>query len=267
MKALLSLCSAVPSLAARAAALCVATIGFASTAEAAVSFNTQFTRYADSSGLGNILFQSVSIGGEDDTPVTAATRPNGQSNWSGGFAGYLREFGPGALSGASDAEAIAWNEANAKGTWTFTSGGVTRNLDTTGFYMVESERTYLELTEQSANLWSSILANNLTGTFTFNLKSAATIAGGWFLSYGTSGQFTNLSAGDTSFTLTLTAEMTSGIASLALLDGELRYFNGGFDGDRVENYTQTIYTNNPAVPAPGAIALLGLAGLAGRRRR
>jgi MYXO-CTERM domain-containing protein len=51
------------------------------------------------------------------------------------------------------------------------------------------------------------------------------------------------------------------------LDGELRYFNGGFDGDRVENYTQTIYTNNPAVPAPGAIALLGLAGLAGRRRR
>ena len=160
-----------------------------------------------------------------------------------------------------------WNEANAEGTWTFTAGGVTRSLDTTGYYIDESERTYLELTEQSANLWSSILSNNLTGTFTFDLKSAATIAGGWVFSYGTSFQFTNFSAGDTSFTLTLTVEMTSGIATLALLDGELRSFNGGFDGDRVENYTQTIYTNNPAIPAPGAIALLGLAGLAGRRRR
>ncbi|MFM1936987.1 MAG: hypothetical protein RI990_1946, partial [Planctomycetota bacterium] len=159
MNALLSLCSAVPSFGARAAALCVATTVIASTAEAAVSFNTQFTRYADSSGLGNILYQSVAIGGDIDTPITAATRPNGQSNWGASFDGYLFQFGPGALSGASDAQAIAWNEANAKGTWTFTSGGVTRSRDTTGFYMVESERTYLELTEQSANLWSSILAN------------------------------------------------------------------------------------------------------------
>jgi MYXO-CTERM domain-containing protein len=266
MKSLLSLCSVVPSFGARTAALCVATTVFASTAEAAVSINTQFTRYADSSGLGNILYQSVAIGGEIDTPVTAATRPNGQSNWGGGFSGYLREWGPSVLSGASDAEAIAWNEANAKGTWTFTSGGVTRSLDTTGFYKAESERTYLELTEQSANLWSSILANNLTGTFTFNLKSAATSGGFWYFGYGTSSQFSGFSAGDTSFTLTFTSEMTNGIATLGLLEGELRYFNG-FDGDEIESSAQTIYTNDPAVPAPGAIALLGLAGLAGRRRR
>jgi hypothetical protein len=58
-------------------------------------------------------------------------------------------------------------------------------------------------------------------------------------------------------------------ASAVNVDGAMLYMGNGYGGGGASSWSGTIdvYGANFAVPAPGALALLGLAGIASRRRR
>jgi uncharacterized protein (TIGR03382 family) len=59
------------------------------------------------------------------------------------------------------------------------------------------------------------------------------------------------------------------IGQLTLNEGDMFIFGGGNTGSQVgiQDYNGEQYFNVPIIPGPGALALLGLAGLAGTRRR
>jgi len=90
--------------------------------------------------------------------------------------------------------------------------------------------------------------------------------GGWNLTFGYSsiGDFASSwdtsSSGSFSGTIDLSAAGLNGIATVMMADG----YSGGSSTD---NWTGSMTIAGVDVPAPGALALLGLAGLAGRRRR
>jgi uncharacterized protein (TIGR03382 family) len=61
------------------------------------------------------------------------------------------------------------------------------------------------------------------------------------------------------------------IGQLTLLEGDSFIFGSAASGEGsfvgIQDYGNTQYFNVPIIPGPGALALLGLAGLAGTRRR
>jgi MYXO-CTERM domain-containing protein len=200
--------------------------------------------------------------GED--AVTAATRPNGASDWPNSFGIFKGVFGPSPANGATDADMIAWNEANFRGTWSVTqSTSGTRSLDTTSLYVPEASLVYPELTSESAIQWENILANHLVGTFTFNLKAAAGQRGNWVISSDGAFDQGMIQQGATSFSVTVSSALSSGFASLSVSQNSY----SALGDDVISNIAWTVYSNYPPVPAPGALALLALAGAAGGRRR
>ena len=245
--------------------LTASVVSFASVSVAAASVTiprTNFWRAGDSNGLGgvvsNIVFSDVE---RDDV-----TRPNGQSNWDlfGGTGprSQLRlVHGPSGWNGstigtpyADVAGAAAWNDSNAKGLWNYGS----YTIDTISAFVSQLDMVFPELTADSANLFMSIRNGGLTGNFTFNLKQAAVANQEWFLGGpaggpgSISGQF---AVGDTSFNVTIataiSAEFLMQLGYERTVAGVITQMSGVAYG----------------VPAPGALAVLALAGLRGARRR
>jgi MYXO-CTERM domain-containing protein len=244
----------------------VIALSASSVAEAGVTCQSYFTRSGSASGLGNLMWTKVDIfaDGVGEDAVTAATRPNGASDWPNSFGIFKRVFGPLPENGATDADMIAWNEANFRGTWSVTqSTSGTRSIDTTSLYVPEASLVYPELTSESAIQWENILANHLVGTFTFNLKAAAGQRSNWVTGSNSTFDQGQIQQGATSFSVTISSALSSGFASLAVF----QLNRSALGVDLISSIPQTVYSNYPPVPAPGALALLALAGAAGGRRR
>jgi MYXO-CTERM domain-containing protein len=133
----------------------------------------------------------------------------------------------------------------------------------------------MELTQSSIAQFNDICANGLTGTFTFSTTQDVVQAGfeaiGLFLS-GSNGQvFSPTILSGNTFTVNIESALAAN--SRLYIEATTREVafqastNYPFPEVARYNYTsRTMYMSQP-VPAPGALAVLGLAGLVGTRRR
>lgn len=208
----------------------------------------------------------------------SARRPNGQQTWDMSTPTQLMAFS--GQSFMTKPQFDSWTEQNFKGTWQFgTNGALDRSYDTGAswdYYHQNLMNDYLTLTSASVALFESIRSQGLTGTFTFELTQPISTwnMGGWF--QGGSALITNgpgpLSASPyqvpeingSSFSITISSALVSD--AQMHLSNATRFESPSLSQSRYVTFTnQSIY--GFAVPAPSAIALLGLAGLAERRRR
>ena len=261
-------------------ALFVSLAAVAAPAVADLSVYTNVLRYASAAGLSNnYVDASVSFGAGDR--MLSATRPNGQTNWPQKFGSWqITLQGAGFLTGA---EVDSWMDSNARGTFSATwstSGGTypgtyQSSADISPYYIAPTARTYMELTQSSIALFNDICANGRTGTFTFNTTQDVVQAGFFNMNLFLSGQIGAVFSPTLFSGNTLTVNITSAMSanSLLIIQASTREVafqeitNYPFVGTARYNYdSRTMYTAAP-VPAPGALALLALAGAAGRRRR
>lgn len=237
------------------------TVTGAAHAQSSIVYST-LSRAADSTGIGEALFAGVSVrssvAATQGQPPSSAIRPNGQSDWP-----YT--FGEQLFIGNDGGNGLeSWLDDNSSGLWQFTyANGASGSFDTSSIYIPAAERRFLELTSASASLFEDIKANGLTGTFTFHFTEPYTWQNGNFasISFGTYYQNFNNASGVTSVTFDIVEALGAddfmitefAVAPLASLN--------------TMYHSNLLYYGYGAVPAPGALALLGLAGLAGRRRR
>jgi MYXO-CTERM domain-containing protein len=271
-----------------ASSLFVAALALSAAAPAVADIfvTTSVTRLATAAGLtDNYLTGQVGFGG---VPLISATRPNGESNWPQQFGSWSVRTpqGPGLPPYLTGAEIDSWMDSNARGTFSCTvrmdggtyPGTYQSSMDTSPYYVAPTAMTYMELTQSSIALFNDIVANGRTGTFTFNTTQdfvnpagqspgAANIevSSGFYNVYSSS-----VFSGNT-FTVNIASVLSAGARlSVNRTGGQVGFpeiTNYPFVGTARYNYnTSTMYTVSP-VPAPGALALLALAGAAGGRRR
>ena len=262
-------------------------VSASASAERINQFNA-FQRHGTAGGVGAIF--SASVTAEMDWlpgHTVSATRPTGSSAWqyTSNPTRTTQQYFEFYESGSSDADYVNWMQANQVGNWQYSfdfgagAGPTSYNWDSTPHYLAESNRNYLSLTASSAYLFEQIRSQGLTGTFTFDLTApvsgtsnssiALVVFGGAYTEI-----YNGVSGPVSTFTMTFnevvdpTAVMR--IALSEILGETIISATGGLNGDPitvVDGYlAETIYGLTP-VPAPGAIALFGIAGLAGRRRR
>ncbi len=249
----------------------VALLALSASVAHAADFNitSNFWRVGTTSGLGGVLNNSIYVRSNIQGSLDA-TRPNGQSDWtssssSSGFAS-LRLQGAGMWNGSAlgdpvmdIAGAADWMTQNARGLWSVTNASGIHSFDSTSAYIAPEDRVYNELTSSSAQQYLDIVQNGSIGTFTFNLSQAAIAGTAWVLG-GPGGtlQYGEIGLGSTSFTVTLAS---------ALADTVWMQVAHSQSVDGFSNTTGVAYSALISTPAPGALALFGLVGLAGRRRR
>ena len=252
----------------------------AAPAVADISVTTSVIREATAAGLTENYWQgSVSFG--TGGTLLSATRPNGETNWPQQYGSWQVSTPQGPpLTGA---QIDSWMDSNSRGTfsctWSISGGTYPGTYQTSGdfapYYVAPTARTYLQLTQSSIAQFNDIIANGLTGTFTFNTTQDISQAGFVGANLRILGgpslvRSDDMSSGNT-FTVTIQSALPT-YASLRLFGGtsqasfqastnypfpETAFYNSG---------SNTLYQAAP-VPAPGALALLGLAGLSGGRRR
>ncbi|NBQ13490.1 MAG: hypothetical protein EBU31_02490 [Proteobacteria bacterium] len=162
-------------------------------------------------------------------------------------------------------------------TYNFGLGDVTTSADFTPGYVAPTARKYLELTQDSIALFQNICSGGLTGTFTFHTTQTMEQAG-LVLSFLRiqSGyarvSSDNVSTGD-AFSVTIQSALSMNAAlTMSATPQDTNPTNVSTTWRYPENaylnsLNQTVYLASP-VPAPGAAALLAVAGaLGGRRRR
>lgn len=251
----------------------------AAPAVADIGVTTTVTREATAGGLtDNYWVGSVSFG--TGGTLLSATRPNGETNWplQGGRWQVSTPEGP-PLTGA---QIDSWMDSNSRGTfsctWSVDVGTYPGTYQTSGdfapYYVAPTARTYLQLTQSSIAQFNDICANGLTGTFTFNTTQDISQAGfvsANFSIRGSTSTFSNtVSSGNT---LTVTIQSALSTYSMLLLTGGTSQAsfqatnNYPFPETARYNSSSTTQYQAAPVPAPGALALLGLAGLSGGRRR
>jgi MYXO-CTERM domain-containing protein len=246
----------------------------AAQAEEIIVYST-FSRIGTATGVGEVFGAGVStrVSGVPSSLV----RPNGSSTWDFNFEiGEFRQCGVTAPIGLGDAGYKAWMADQAVGAWQVSWAGLPNpdwTFDTSTNFVSADEREYLSLTAASSNLFDQIKTQGLVGTFTFHLTApyidqdgrsaeAGIVGGDGVLLNGSSFQLTITEALQSWQNLTLSFHY--GIDTVIATGAE----SGGTSAIFGNNYffANTVYGVG-AVPAPGAAALLGLAGLAGRRRR
>jgi MYXO-CTERM domain-containing protein len=228
-------------------------------------------RFQDANGLTNLYAGgSVAANHPAGTTFTNAsatpwqstvTQPNGLVNSIMSFGGPAETY--------SESYVDSWIGGYGNGTWSANLGNGTFQFNTTPYHKTAAQRNYLTLTSSSFALWNNIVATNATGSFTFELTQSLSSLG-----FSTGHAFTNLGGStlldvnSTSFTVNVTQTNNPSIPSfLSLVGAEPSLLVYSANGDNVGYLTTSSTVIGGAVPAPGAIALLGLAGLAGRRRR
>lgn len=260
----------------------VAFVSFAAIAAPAIadiSVTTGATRIATAGGLSdNYSRASVTIGAGGQ--ILSATRPNGQTNWPQQFGSWqiTTPQGPG-LTGA---EIDTWMDSNSRGTfsctWSTSGGTYPGTYQTSGdfapYYVAPTARTYLQLTQSSIAQFNDICANGRTGTFTFNttqdISQAGFVSASFFIS-GPTAAFSNTVSSGNTLTVTIQSALST-YSSLRLTGGTSQ---ASFQASNNYPFPETAYYNSSSttlyqsapVPAPGALALLALAGAAGGRRR
>lgn len=249
----------------------------ATSADANFQITSNYWRAGTTTGLGGTLSNMVGWRSSSGSGAgVTTTAPSGRNTWTAqgtGASPNYWAYGPGAWNGSAlgaenfdIAAASAWQDSNGRGVWSFTEGGTTTTLDTTQSWISVENRHYNELEAASAQLFFDILANGSTGTFTFNLKQAAGLNTSWYLggpSGGAGASNGSIAAGATSFSITVTQALASDFMLQLGNNMSTNLGNGSF----LSQSSGVAYGTAVSVPAPGAIALLGLAGLASRRRR
>jgi MYXO-CTERM domain-containing protein len=265
-----------------ASSLFVAAVALSAVAHAVadIGVTTSVTREATAGGLtGNYWAGDVSFG--SGGTLLSATRPNGQTNWPQQYGSWQVSTPQGPpLTGA---QIDSWMDSNSRGTFSCTwsvgvgatyPGTYQTSGDFAPYYVAPTARTYLQLTQSSIAQFNDICANGLTGTFTFNttqdINQAGFVGASFFIS-GPTAAFSNYVSSGNTLTVTIQSALST-YSSLLLFGGtsqasfqastnypfpETAFYNSG---------SNTLYQAAP-VPAPGALALLGLAGLSGGRRR
>lgn len=251
------------------AASCVASL-----ASAGVTINSNFWLHGVAGGFDGVTSNMVMVSSRTTgTSITSAVRPSGGSSWVPND-NWLAAYGPAAWNGttwgqpyADIAGAMAWADANSIGAWSVTeSGASARTIDSTSGIVPAANRVYAELSAASASLYGSIVANGLTGTFTFNLKQAYSASSGYWLIATNDladGFYTgSLSTGVTSFSVTI----TNPLQQTHLLEMG-RMVQAAVGDDLFQSTGGVAYGNLSVVPGPGVVALAAMAGLVDRRRR
>lgn len=257
----------------RFTSLLVSTVALVTTSAHAGTANitTFIARYQDGSGLTNV-WAGGSVFAYYPTGATITNVSGTAWQFSGspqaGFSNSGMSLGnPSATFTESYVD--SWIGGYANGVWSADLGNGSFQFDTTSVYSTASQRNYLSLTASSMALWNNIVATNAVGTFTFELQqslsSLGLVSGNAVTNIGQGGMF---DANGTSFTVNITQVNQGQLpAFLYLAASEQASTIYSANGDTV-TYNNAVGTViGGAVPAPGAIALLGVAGLARRRRR
>lgn len=246
-----------------------------------IGVTTTVLRIATADGLtDNYVRGSVSF--RAGATLLSATRPNGQTNWPQQFGSWqvTTPQGPGFLTGA---QIDSWMDSNARGTFSATwridvgtsPGTYQSSMDTTPYYVAPTARTFMELTQASIAQFNDICANGRTGTFTFNTTQDIVQAGFFGVSLTLSGSngavFSSTVLSGNAFTVNIQSAFSANTRLIIGANSREVAFqentNYPFGGTARYNFEQqTMYFAQP-VPAPGALALLALAGAAGGRRR
>ena len=252
--------------------LVASTVALVSTAAHAgfASVSTFMARFQDANGLTNLYAGgAVNASRPTGTTITNVSATPWQFT-SGGELTVSDNMSLGTPAATySESYVDSWVSGLGNGTWSANLGNGAFQFDTTPYYKTAAQRNYITLTASSVALWNNIVATNATGNFTFQLTQSLSSLG--FVSGRAAtniGEFTVLDVNSTSFTVNFTQINNSPFPAFLNIWGlEQRSTVYSANGDTVtyQNGTGTIIGG--AVPAPGAIALLGLAGLAGRRRR
>ena len=265
-----------------ASSLFVAAVALSAAAPAVadIGVTTSVTREATAAGLtGNYWDGDVSFG--SGGTLLSATRPNGATNWPQQYGSWQVSTPQGPpLTGA---QIDSWMDSNSRGTFSCTwsvgvgatyPGTYQTSGDFAPYYVAPTARTYLQLTQSSIAQFNDICANGLTGTFTFNttqdINQAGFVGASFFIS-GPTAAFSNYVSSGNTLTVTIQSALST-YSSLLLFGGTSQASfqettNYPYPGDaRYNSISNTLYQAAP-VPAPGALALLGLAGLSGGRRR
>jgi MYXO-CTERM domain-containing protein len=250
-----------------------------------IDMRTDVTRLATAAGLtGNFSTGSVKFAGDQ---LISATRPNGQSDWGPLSTSSLYQIatpqGPGSLTGA---EIDSWMESNARGWFSATwrqdtgpwPGTYQTSADYSSFYVAPTAMTYMELTQSSIALFNDIIANGRTGTFTFNTTQNVVTPAGYYqaganimLSGGVNAVSSPTMRSGNAFTVNIASALSANTLLTITATPGVKAFqpisNYAIANNARYSYNaSTLYSAAP-VPAPGALALLALAGAAGGRRR
>lgn len=232
-----------------------------------VNITSVSSRFGSAAGLSDLYFGAVNARDSFGGALPATVRPNGSTTWDFEFPSQVTAVAGPLSNPISGAAVESWMQSNAVGEWQVSFGGAAFNtFDTTPYYTQIAQREYIELTADSVALFESIRSQGLTGTFTFDL-TAPHYSKGQGIAYIGGSAFGGVSSLDGS---TFSMTISQALASDALL--VLQFTTGNFVSD-FGNGNSAYFTQISesvygfTVPAPGAIALLGLAGLAGRRRR
>jgi MYXO-CTERM domain-containing protein len=252
--------------------LVASTVALVSTAAHAGSATvfTSMNRFQDANGLTNLYAGgAVNTNHPTGTTITNVSATPWQfTEPSGGMVRSAMALGNPAET-YSESYVDSWIGGYSNGTWSGDLGNGAFQFDTTPYYKTAAQRNYITLTASSVALWTNIVATNATGNFTFELTQSLSSLG-----YAFGNAFTNIGGGalldinSTSFTVTFTQINNSPIPAFLYVSGsesDSTVYSANGDLVTYKNATGTVIGG--AVPAPGAIALLGLAGLAGRRRR
>ena len=244
----------------------------------AINMNAQSNRIMDVNGGVVGYGGSCQVAGfSPDAPIGSAllaVRPNGGNDWTfseptGRFTTI--GFGPSGLAPISLGELDSWMNSNYRGTWNFSwSGANPSSFDTTPYYSVPSSINFVSLTPESLALFYTIRSQGLTGQFTFSIDQSVTsgqTSGGLQLRTQIrlgSGPAVDINGSSVTVDVTSPLDATATL-SLDTWNEKVRVQGPVWQVQNIEKAV-SIY-GTAAVPAPGAIALLGLAGLANRRRR
>jgi hypothetical protein len=260
-----------PSIFTNVFATVIATVSITAVAQAdQIGLTSGTARIADSAGLTDRFLalgvSAISVYGQN---LPQVVRPNGATDWSFVATDQVSKFFSDSTNGIDATTAEAWMQSNFDGNWQLSWDGTnTYTTNTSVYYTPLLEREYLELTSSSMALFENIRTNGLTGTFTFTLTEPHYSKGqGRAYISGPSGYAGGTFLGGSTFELTI----TNALAADSMLF--LQYRTGAYldtfasgDSTYMNQFSETVYGTG-VIPAPGAIALLGLAGLTGRRRR
>jgi MYXO-CTERM domain-containing protein len=249
----------------------------------AINMNAGSYRFMDQSGgvIGYAGDSQVAATSNQFGSGLSAVRPNGGNDWplTQSYSGFQQStllyksigIGPSGATPISLSELDSWMNSNYRGTWNYEwNGADASSFDTTPYYTVPSSLNFVSLTPESVALFYAIRSQGLTGQFTFSIDQSVT-----------SGQSSNGFNFSTKIRLgsqpavsingsSVTVNVTSPLAATATLtldtvDETVRVEGPVWQVQNIEK-TGSIY-GSAVVPAPGAFAMFGLAGVAARRRR
>ena len=249
----------------------------------AINMNAGSYRMMDQSGgvIGYAGQSEVAAISEQFGSGLSAVRPNGGNDWpfTTSFTGFqqvttLNKYigiGSPGTAPISLGELDSWMNSNYRGTWNYAWNGANQSsFDTTPYYSVPSSINFVSLTPESLALFYTIRSQGLTGQFTFSIDqsvtSGQTSSGLQLRTQIRLGSGPAVDINGSSVTVDVTSPLdATATLSLDTWNEKVRVEGPVWQVQNIEKAV-SIY-GSAAVPAPGAIALLGLAGLANRRRR